>query len=393
MGIGGSDIFSATYRLVDADLGSIISVEVQAFNEGGYQMSPLSSGVGPIMPDPLAQPPVNRIPPMLYPADAPGVVGTYIQTTNGGWDTSNPPVVLEWLRDGSPIIGETEYFYLLAMADVGAMISSAATASNATGSTRAPSSNSIGPITGPLQEEGEEEDMNLIINGNFAINQRGYAQTGLPPIGPDGYGHDRWKAGPSGFCTYQFTQALPDTAIRIITGTLVQVVEGGVIADGPHTLSWDGTAQARVYQGAPTGAYAPSPITTPPLNAGANTTVEFSGDAGTLTKVKFEAGEVATPFNRETLAKSMADCQRYYQVGQLIQGGSVASVGVVIYHSSMLPVVMRAVPTVTGTPVTESNVTYSTAGSYGSSSIYIGWTSGALGAYVGVASFTASAEL
>ena len=30
-------------------------------------------------------------------------------------------------------------------------------------------------------------------------------------------------------------------------------------------------------------------------------------------RVKFEIGSVATPFNRQSLAKSMADCQRYWQ--------------------------------------------------------------------------------
>ena len=33
-----------------------------------------------------------------------------------------------------------------------------------------------------------------------------------------------------------------------------------------------------------------------------------------LTGVKLEIGSVATPFNRQSLAKSMADCQRYYQI-------------------------------------------------------------------------------
>ena len=32
-----------------------------------------------------------------------------------------------------------------------------------------------------------------------------------------------------------------------------------------------------------------------------------------LTGVKLEIGSVATPFNRQSLAKSMADCQRYYE--------------------------------------------------------------------------------
>ena len=36
-----------------------------------------------------------------------------------------------------------------------------------------------------------------------------------------------------------------------------------------------------------------------------------------ITGVKLEIGSVATPFNRQSLAKSWADCQRYYQVGNV----------------------------------------------------------------------------
>lgn len=154
---------------------------------------------------------------------------------------------------------------------------------------------------------------NRIINGNFAVNQRGYVSgTALPatPTVANGYGHDRWKAGAAG-CTYTFTAALPDTTITITANTLTQIIEAGVIEGGVYTLSWTGTAQARVYQGAPTGAYAASPITTASLPAGVNTIVEFN--AGTVTRVKLESGTVATPFNRQSLAKSQADCERYFR--------------------------------------------------------------------------------
>jgi hypothetical protein len=40
-----------------------------------------------------------------------------------------------------------------------------------------------------------------------------------------------------------------------------------------------------------------------------------------VTGVKLEIGSVATPYNRQSLAKSMADCQRYYQVGTLYMAG------------------------------------------------------------------------
>ena len=85
------------------------------------------------------------------------------------------------------------------------------------------------------------------------------------------------------------------------------MIEGGVT-----TLSWTGTAQARVWQGTATGSYAASPLTTASLTAGTDTVVEFN--SGTVTRVKLESGSVATPYNRQSLAKSMADYQRYYQI-------------------------------------------------------------------------------
>ena len=51
---------------------------------------------------------------------------------------------------------------------------------------------------------------------------------------------------------------------------------------------------------------------------GAVSVVATNGATFYLTGVKLEIGSVATPFNRQSLAKSMADCQRYYQTGQSI---------------------------------------------------------------------------
>jgi hypothetical protein len=68
-----------------------------------------------------------------------------------------------------------------------------------------------------------------------------------------------------------------------------------------------------------------------------------------LTGVKLEIGSVATPFNRQSLAKSLADCQRYYQkVGGaiaadlLVQGYGFANVA-----STLGVNAMRAAPTAT----------------------------------------------
>ena len=46
---------------------------------------------------------------------------------------------------------------------------------------------------------------------------------------------------------------------------------------------------------------------------GAVSVVSTNGATFYVTGVKLEIGSVATPYNRQSLAKSMADCQRYYQ--------------------------------------------------------------------------------
>ena len=227
---------------------------------------------------------------------------------------------------------------------------------------------------------------NRIINGNFAVNQR--TQVSGTALAAAAYGHDRWKAGTAG-CTYTFTAALPDTTITITAGTLTQIIEAGVIEGGAYTLSWTGTAQGRVYQGTPTGSYAASPLTTASLTAGTNTIVEFN--TGTLGSVKFEIGSRATSFNRQSLAKSLADCQRYYSVGQIISGGN-SPVGTTVYSSRRTPVTMRATPTLaisanSGSIVGNVNVgmTGDTVFGYGSVSSTADW--------IYNIAYTASAEL
>ena len=103
-----------------------------------------------------------------------------------------------------------------------------------------------------------------------------------------------------------------------------------------------------------------------PANAWASTT--YIGVTGSVslvgtnaatfyvTGVKLEVGSVATPYNRQSLAKSMADCQRYYQAfGGHMQISGYGTAGGSIWGILLLPVVMRAAPTVVYSSVSYTN--------------------------------------
>ena len=78
---------------------------------------------------------------------------------------------------------------------------------------------------------------------------------------------------------------------------------------------------------------------------GAVSLVAINSAALYLTGVKLEIGSVATPFNRQSLAKSMADCQRYFQWAPLNVGGYAQAAAQTIVYPVTWPT-MRASPTI-----------------------------------------------
>jgi hypothetical protein len=84
---------------------------------------------------------------------------------------------------------------------------------------------------------------NVIIDGNFNVNQRGVS--GTVTLAAGAYGHDRWKGGASG-CTYTFATVENVTTLTISAGSLIQVVEGLNLQSGIYTLSFSGTAQGKI---------------------------------------------------------------------------------------------------------------------------------------------------
>jgi hypothetical protein len=152
---------------------------------------------------------------------------------------------------------------------------------------------------------------------------------------------------------YPFTFSLPTastwTKIAVTipgdtAGTWVMSGNGGGL-----TVCFD-LGSGATYR-APAGAWAAGTFT------GANGTVNVCATTNAtfnVTGIKLEIGSVATPFNRQSLAKSMADCQRYYEVGtnNLIWYG-YAEIGQSYFQSSQFTVQKRAVPTIT--PVSAAN--------------------------------------
>jgi hypothetical protein len=152
--------------------------------------------------------------------------------------------------------------------------------------------------------------------------------------------------------SYPFTYSIP----VVNTWTRIAVTIPGDTAAG-WTMNGN-TEGARLFFDlgagstfrAPAGAWAAGNYT------GANGTVSVVGTNGAvlnISGVKLEIGSIATPFNRQSLAKSLADCQRYYQSFAQIMAGGYSSAGAAVNCSSMAyPVAMRASPTVNlGAPV------------------------------------------
>jgi len=155
--------------------------------------------------------------------------------------------------------------------------------------------------------------VNLLLNSNFALNQRAYVSAANLASGV--YGFDRWKSNFTN-TTLTFTASTQGQSLTINSGGgIQQVIEQGLVPAGTYTLSWTGTATARVYNsGGTPPSYAASPVTFT-ADGLANVVVEFTASGGTKTvsKVQFNAGTgttwgLATP----TLQSELAACQRYY---------------------------------------------------------------------------------
>lgn len=138
---------------------------------------------------------------------------------------------------------------------------------------------------------------NLLINGNFKVNQRGqttYTETGK-------YTVDRWK---------------------LVSGT-VEVVSGGIKLNGTIMQKLEHTPSMQVVASSNAGEIS--------YSSGA---VTLSTTTATLiTYAKLEVGSTPTLFSPKTYAEEFALCQRFYQI---YYGYKVASNGYSYYEPNVV---------------------------------------------------------
>jgi hypothetical protein len=102
------------------------------------------------------------------------------------------------------------------------------------------------------------------------------------------------------------------------------------------------------------------------LSSGANNNV-FAGSVGVQTAnflfwgVQLEVGSVATPLEKPDPQQDLAKCQRFYQTTSYIKMISYGAAGNLIGYSQMLPVQMRAAPSVVFSGTSYSNCSGLTA--------------------------------
>jgi hypothetical protein len=107
--------------------------------------------------------------------------------------------------------------------------------------------------------------------------------------------------------------------------------------------------------------------------------------------VQLELGGTATPLEKLDPRLDLANCQRFYQVGNLLFNG-YQSAGHAVSASNMLPVQMRAAPTIAFNGTTSANLSNIGAGSQ-TFSVWVTANTVASGDWQMLTNFTASADL
>ncbi|NBJ11517.1 DUF2793 domain-containing protein [Microvirga arsenatis] len=200
---------------------------------------------------------------------------------------------------------------------------------------------------------------NLLLNGSLAVNQRRFAGGALAA---GAYGFDRWKAGPGG-CT---VSRAADGTVTLL-GALDQVIEVGPAAAQIGALSFAGATLTLSVENPsePLPVLIGSKAVTIPAGSGrraATVTLDASeagnvavrlhpASACSFSRVKLEAGAVATPWIEPLPEIEELRCRRYFQRLPVTAGtpAILGALGQRVGASSIdfvcpLPVAMRADP-------------------------------------------------
>lgn len=210
-----------------------------------------------------------------------------------------------------------------------------------------------GAVAFPLTGLGTAQ--NLLINGDFQINQRGFAGGALAT---GAYGFDRWKADTGGAAI-----SLAGLVLTLTSGALVQLIEPAAfglstLASTQLTVSVEGLAGGNLT----VGAGSASGTITAGSGRRSVTLTTAAGDTGNLAirlapassavsfaSVRVEFGAAASPWIPRPAGIERLLCQRYFAAGI----GSPANFGVAwhpAYVTSVripFPTLMRATPTMT----------------------------------------------
>ena len=191
---------------------------------------------------------------------------------------------------------------------------------------------------------------NLLINGDFAINQEGFAGGALSA---GVYGYDQWKAGTGG-CNV----TLSGDVLTHTSGPLVQVIEAPRLAgktvsvsvedpSGSVTVNVDGVTGTIT---AGSGRRAVS-VAVPSGSTG-NVTLTITATGVTYKRVQLEVGAAATAWEQRPVAIEMTLCLRHFFALSGVGGSLFAFSGFATSTTTLLivaafPEAMRITPACT----------------------------------------------
>ena len=199
---------------------------------------------------------------------------------------------------------------------------------------------------------------NLIINGNFVVNQRGYASG--TAVGAIAYTLDRWRDGnggngsPGGFTFAPMTTGVNkatspvDVVVTVPAGSILQQpIEPLCLSapSQPYTLSWAGTATGNLewYDGSTYHVVAGSSPLTIVIPPNVSTYVQFSN--GTVSDAQLEIGTTPTPFERRPPAIEFLLCARFCRLSGALPGSwTTTTAFTTSFDFSSTP--MRAAPSI-----------------------------------------------